>query len=103
MYRTFKSRSAYMMLTGALSTICLIRVSSPCRASTAYLSEASLPIVRSAPSRAGDVSVPSVEKKSSVPTRRYRACIGSATAVLIPARRASGARQQSCSSPRSAT
>ena len=41
-----------MMFIGALSTICLIRVRSPCRASTENLSEASRPIVRSASSRA---------------------------------------------------
>ena len=44
-----------------------------------------------------------VEKKSSVPTTWPSRITGRATAVLIPARRASGARQQSCSSPRSAT
>ena len=52
MYWIFKSRSAYIMLTGAFSTICLIRFSSPWRASLETLSEASWPMIRSASSRA---------------------------------------------------
>ena len=57
MYWIFKSRSAYIMLTGALSTICLIRFRSPCRASLETLSEASWPMIRSAPSRAWEISI----------------------------------------------
>ena len=67
MYWIRMSRSAHIMLTGAFSTICMIRVSSTCLPRFEALSEASWAIVRSASSRVGLTSTASIAKKSMVP------------------------------------
>ena len=92
-----------MTFTGAFSIICLIRTRSPWRASLENLSEDMRPIIRRAASRSAEISTAWVEKKSSVPATWPSRITGMAMAVLIPARRARGARLQSCSSPMSAT
>ena len=56
------------MLTGAFSTICLIRANSNSRSSFEILSETSWPMLRNASRRSGLSSSTRFERKSMVPT-----------------------------------
>ena len=91
MYWIRMSRSAYIMLIGAFSTICVIRVRSACLPSVEILSEASWAMVRSASRRIELTSTASIAKKSMVPMTWPSRRIGRA----IPESNPGPARQRS--------